>query len=79
MLDTGEVPERPIGAVSKTVVAFTGYRGFESHPLRRVNETCLRAGFSLFMWRVSQPAKLTTFTSTLRPGRTPAFNPAHTA
>ena len=31
----GEVPERPIGAVSKTVVALAGYRGFESHPLRR--------------------------------------------
>jgi hypothetical protein len=35
MLDTGEVPEWLIGAVSKTVVALTGYRGFESHPLRR--------------------------------------------
>ena len=34
MLDTGEVPEWTIGAVSKTVVALAGYRGFESHPLR---------------------------------------------
>ena len=32
--DRGEVPERSIGAVSKTVVPFTGYRGFESLPLR---------------------------------------------
>jgi hypothetical protein len=30
----GEVPERSIGAVSKTVVPFAGYRGFESLPLR---------------------------------------------
>jgi hypothetical protein len=28
------VPERSNGAVSKTVVPFTGYRGFESLPLR---------------------------------------------
>ena len=66
------MPERPIGAVSKTVVALAGYRGFESHPLRRVNETCLRAGFSLFARQFSQSAKLSTFTRTLRPGRTPA-------
>ena len=32
---TGEVPERSIGAVSKTVVPFAGYRGFESLPLRQ--------------------------------------------
>ena len=32
--DRGEVPEWSIGAVSKTVVPFTGYRGFESLPLR---------------------------------------------
>jgi hypothetical protein len=31
----GEVPERSIGAVSKTVVPFAGYRGFESLPLRQ--------------------------------------------
>ena len=30
----GEVPERSIGAVSKTVVRHA-YRGFESHPLRQ--------------------------------------------
>src|ERR1700744_1726957 len=30
----GEVPERSIGAVSKTVVPFAGHRGFESLPLR---------------------------------------------
>ncbi len=30
----GEVPERSIGAVSKTVVPLTGDRGFESLPLR---------------------------------------------
>ena len=35
MLAIGEVPEWTIGAVSKTVVALAGYRGFESHPLRR--------------------------------------------
>ena len=32
---SGGVPERSIGAVSKTVVPF-GYRGFESHPLRHL-------------------------------------------
>ena len=32
---SGGVPERPIGTVSKTVVPFAGYRGFESHPLRQ--------------------------------------------
>ena len=31
---SGEVPEWLNGAVSKTVVARKGYRGFESHPLR---------------------------------------------
>ena len=31
----GEVPEWTNGAVSKTVVLFSGYRGFESHPLRK--------------------------------------------
>jgi hypothetical protein len=30
----GEVPEWLNGAVSKTVVALTGHRGFESLPLR---------------------------------------------
>ena len=37
--EAGGVPERPIGAVSKTVVPFTGYRGFESHPLRQSHQT----------------------------------------
>jgi hypothetical protein len=32
----GEVPERSIGAVSKTVVPLTGDRGFESLPLRQL-------------------------------------------
>ena len=31
------MPERLNGAVSKTVVARKGYRGFESHSLRLVN------------------------------------------
>src|SRR5580693_6070629 len=31
----GEVPERSIGAVSKTVVPLAGDRGFESLPLRQ--------------------------------------------
>ncbi len=42
----GGVPERPIGAVSKTVVVHPGHRGFESHPLR-YNKTRLFAGFCI--------------------------------
>ena len=38
---SGEVPERSIGAVSKTVVPFTGYRGFESLPLRQTTRKTL--------------------------------------
>ena len=33
-VEPGGVPERLNGAVSKTVVRLTAYRGFESHPLR---------------------------------------------
>ncbi len=33
--DGGEVPERPNGTVSKTVVPLTGDREFESPPLRQ--------------------------------------------
>ena len=37
---TGEVPERSIGNAWKAFVPLTGYRGFESLPLRQ-----------LFIWR----------------------------
>ena len=33
------MPERPNGAVSKTVVSSNGHRGFKSHSLRHANTT----------------------------------------
>jgi hypothetical protein len=53
----GEVPERSIGAVSKTVVPFAGYRGFESLPLRQTSSTSVYIG-SLDTLRLASWANL---------------------